>query len=105
MAVVDCETALISLLDDIVGLPIDLPSLYLDLEGIRLGRYGSISIISLFVRPRKKIYLIDIHLLGSGAFVTRGGKSVSLRAILECSNTPKVVFDIRNDSDALFSHY
>ena len=105
MAVVDCETALRSLLDDISSLPIDPPSLYIDLEGIKLGRHGSISIISLFVRPIRKTYLIDIYLLGSAAFATTNANSISLRAILESPKIPKVVFDIRNDSDALFSHY
>ena len=31
--------------------------------------------------------------------------SVSLKVVLQSPSIPKVVFDIRNDSDARFSHY
>jgi exonuclease 3'-5' domain-containing protein 1 len=53
----------------------------------------------------KKPYLIDVHLLRSAAFTTTTANSVSLRTILESPKIPKVFFDIRKDSDALFSHY
>jgi exonuclease 3'-5' domain-containing protein 1 len=75
------------------------------LEGVKLGRHGSISIISLYVLPRKKIYLIDIHRLGKTAFSTINSSATSLKTILESPTIPKTIFDIRNDSDALFSHY
>lgn len=49
-------------------LPPNLPSLYLDLEGVSLGRHGFISIIiSLYVAPKKKTYLVDVHVLGASA--------------------------------------
>jgi hypothetical protein len=70
IVVVDSSTTLLSLLDNIIGLAVDPPSLYLDLEGVKLGRHGSISIISLYIAPTKKIYLIDIHRLGKTAFST-----------------------------------
>lgn len=103
--VVDSATTLLSLLDILVSLAVDPPSLYLDLEGVKLGRHGSISIISLYVLPRKKIYLVDIHCLGRIAFSTTNSSATSLKTILESPTIPKVIFDIRNDSDALFSHY
>jgi exonuclease 3'-5' domain-containing protein 1 len=103
--VVDSVTTLLSLLDNLIGLPINPPSLYLDLEGIKLGRHGSISIISLYIAPVKKIYLIDIHRLGMTAFSTTNSSATSLKTILESPSIPKVIFDIRNDSDALFSHF
>ena len=102
---VDSVTALLSLLDNLTSLPVDPPSLYLGLEGIRVVRHGSISIISLYVAPTKKIYLIDIHRLGGTAFSITNSNAASLKTILESSTIPKVIFDIRNDSDALFSHY
>lgn len=105
MALVDCESALLSLLDDISCLAVDPPSLYLDLEGLRFGRYGSISIVTLFVRPKKQTYLIDVHLLGSAAFSITTSNAVSLKSILESPEIPKVVFDIRDYSHALFSHH
>ena len=103
--IVDSATTLVSLLDNLMDLSVDPPSLYLDLEGVKLGRHGSISIISLYVAPIKKIYLIDIHRLGKIAFSTTNSRATSLKTILESPTIPKVVFDIRNDSDALFSHF
>ena len=103
--VVDSVTALLSLLDNITSLSVDPPTLYLHSEGTRLGRHGSISIISLYVVPTKKIYLTDIHCLGRAAFSTKTSNGASLQTILESPTIPKVIFDIRNDPDALFSHY
>ena len=101
--VVDSATTLVSLLDNLISLAVDPPSLYLDLEGVKLGRHGSISIISVYIAPIKKIYLIDIHRLGKTAFSTTNSSATSLKTILESPTIPKVIFDIRNDSDALFS--
>jgi len=103
--VVDSATTLRSLLDTLIGLAVDPPSLYLDLEGVKLGRHGSISIISLYIAPIKKIYLIDIHKLGKTAFSTTNRSGTSLKTILESPTIPKIIFDVRNDSDALFSHF
>jgi exonuclease 3'-5' domain-containing protein 1 len=73
------------------------------LEGIGLGCHGFISILSLYIAPTKKTYLIDIHSLGEAAFSTTTNSGTSLKTVLESSTIPKVVFDICNDSDALFS--
>ena len=43
---VDSVNALLSLLDNITDLPIDPPSLYLDVEGVELRRHSSIFIVS-----------------------------------------------------------
>jgi exonuclease 3'-5' domain-containing protein 1 len=103
--IVDSATTIVTLLDNLFNLPIDPPSLYFDLEGVKLGRHGSISIISLYIAPIKRVYLIDIHLLGETAFSITNRSATSLKTILESSTIPKVIFDIRNDSDALFSHF
>ena len=103
--VVDSATTLASFLENLISLPVKPPSLYLDLEGVKLGRRGSISIISLYILPLKKIYLIDIHSLGNTAFSTTNRSAASLKTILESQTIPKVIFDIRSDSDALFSHF
>lgn len=105
VVVVDSPNALLCFLDSAQNLPVKPPSLYLDLEGIRLGRHGSISVISLYVIPTAKIYLIDIYTLGGAAFSTTNSNSVSLKTVLESPAIPKVIFDVRNDSDALFSHF
>src|ERR1700759_3353806 len=46
--------------------------LYVDLEGINLSRQGSISILQILDSSENRIYLIDIHSLGSKAFTTAG---------------------------------
>jgi exonuclease 3'-5' domain-containing protein 1 len=99
--IVDTVPLVVSLLDDMVDLPNDPPSLYMDLEGIRLGRNGTISIFSLYVYPKKTAYLIDVHKLEGAAFTTAGGNGATLKSILESSTIPKVMFDLRSDSDAL----
>jgi exonuclease 3'-5' domain-containing protein 1 len=104
--VVDSQPALIHLLDSILDLPVEPPSLYFDLEGIRLGRLGSISLISLHVAPQSKTYIVDVNLLCGRAFSTLSTSSgCSLKTVLENRYIPKVFFDVRNDSDALYSHY
>jgi exonuclease 3'-5' domain-containing protein 1 len=74
------------------------------LEGIRVVRHGSISVISLYITPTKKIHPIDIHRPGSTAFSITNSNAASLQTILESSTIPKVILDI-HDSDALFSQY
>lgn len=103
--VVDSATILLSLLDNLVSLAVGPPSLYLDLEGVKVGRHGSISIISLHITSIKKLYLIDIHRLGKAAFSTTNSSATSLKTVLESPTMPKVIFDTRNNSDALFSHF
>jgi exonuclease 3'-5' domain-containing protein 1 len=109
--VVDTVPRLLALLynfNDLTELSFDWfnsPALYLDLEGINLGRNGSISIMSLYIKPLGRIYLIDVHRLDKATFSTANSSGISLKTLLESSIIPKVIFDIRNDSDALFSHY
>ncbi|KFY61100.1 hypothetical protein V496_05154 [Pseudogymnoascus sp. VKM F-4515 (FW-2607)] len=102
ITVVDSVEGLLLLLDSIVNLATEPPSLYIDLEGIALGRRGSISILSLHIAPTKETYLIDIYSLKEAAFSTTNSKGTSLKTVLESPTIPKVIFDIRNDSDALF---
>lgn len=105
ITVIDSEESLIPLLDSITSLAVEPPSLYINLEGIAVGRNGSISILSLYIAPTKETYLIDIHSLQETAFSTTTASGNSLKNILESPTIPKVVFDIRNDSDALFNRF
>jgi exonuclease 3'-5' domain-containing protein 1 len=104
-SLVDTCTAMSNLLDTMVNLPTSPPSLYMDLEGIYLSRHGSVSILQVHVSPENRSYLIDIHTLGDQAFSTAGASGQTLKGILESDSIPKVFFDVRNDSDALFSHF
>ncbi|KZL80138.1 3 -5 exonuclease [Colletotrichum incanum] len=103
---VDTPEAISALVDSFDGLPTETPSLYLDLEGANLCREGNISIIQIYVSPRKHAYLIDVCALGHKAFSTPGKKSSwTLKDVLESLEIIKVFFDVRNDSDALFAHF
>ncbi|KAJ4291125.1 hypothetical protein N0V90_010323 [Kalmusia sp. IMI 367209] len=111
------------------------PHLYIDLEGVSLSRHGSVSILTLYDRSTPtNVYLIDVHTLGALAFTTPAAAGecpksndktceydmanldvemedvdnppvVTLHSILESDSIPKVFFDVRNDSDALFAHF
>jgi exonuclease 3'-5' domain-containing protein 1 len=104
--VVDCDSALSDMIDILANLPVTPPSIYVDLEGVNLSRQGTISILQLYVLPKDYTYLVDVHRLQDAAFSTPGKHSgMCLRAILEAEIIPKVFFDVRNDSDALFHHF
>ncbi|KAH2061286.1 hypothetical protein KXX03_004241, partial [Aspergillus fumigatus] len=96
---------IVNLVDALADLPVMPPSLYVDLEGVNLCRHGSISIIQIYVLPNDHTYLVDVHSLGEAAFSTRSHDKRTLREIMESSAVPKVFFDVRNDSDALYSHF
>ncbi|KAJ4246838.1 hypothetical protein NW762_013390 [Fusarium torreyae] len=84
------------------------PPLYIDVEGERLGRDGTVSLLTIFQYPtprRECVYVIDVHTLGSQVFSTVGAFGKTLEEILESPAFLKIFFDDRNDSDALSSLY
>ena len=105
VTIVDSEPSVVALIDCLNHLPTQPPSLYLDVEGVNLSRHGSISILQLFVLPKNHVFLIDVFVLQEKAFGTPNPSGTSLRSILESALVPKVFFDVRNDSDALFAHF
>ncbi len=102
---VDTAATVAKMLDGLDGLPTEPPSLYFDVEGENLSRHGSVSILQLHVLPSNRTFLVDVHTLQDTAFSTPGENGRTLREILECDGIPKVFFDVRNDSDALHSHF
>ena len=105
VTIVDSELLVTALIDYLNHLPTQPPSIYLDIEGVNLSRHGSISIIQIFVSPKNHIFLIDVFVLQEKAFCTSNSSGTNLRSILESAQVPKVFFDVRNDSDALFAHF
>ncbi|KAE8370988.1 ribonuclease H-like domain-containing protein [Aspergillus bertholletiae] len=103
--VVDSTDNLLSLLDNVQNAYTSVPHLYLDLEGVDLSRHGSISILTLYIFPLRTVYIIDVLRLGEAAFTTTNADGISLRTILEAPRVKKVMFDVRDDSEALFNHY
>jgi exonuclease 3'-5' domain-containing protein 1 len=102
---IDTQADVGSLTDALLDLPTHPPSLYLDLEGVNLSRHGSISILQIYVLPTHRTYLVDVHTLQAAAFTTAGRRGQTLQNILESAALPKAFFDVRNDSDALHSHF
>ncbi|KAI5857363.1 ribonuclease H-like domain-containing protein [Durotheca rogersii] len=102
---INTRKAMSSLLGVIETLPLRPPSLFLDMEGPNLGRRGSISIMQLCIPRIRSPFLIDITTLGMDAFTTPGQSGSTLKAVLESKYIPKVIFDVRSDSDALYALY
>ena len=105
VTIIDTEPAVRALIDSLEHLPTQPPSLYLDIEGVKLSRHGSISIIQLFIWPKDHVFLLDVFILKAAVFCISNQSGTTLRSILESALVPKVFFDVRNDSDALFSHF
>lgn len=104
--VVDCGSALSDRINFLAVLPVEPPSIYVDLQGTNLSRQGTISILQLYVQPKDHTCLVDVHRFQHQVFSTTGTISDKcLKTILEAKDTPEVFFDVRNDSDALFHHF
>jgi exonuclease 3'-5' domain-containing protein 1 len=81
------------------------PDITIDCEGNRLCRYGTLSLLQLGIEPLNVVFVIDITVLGKLAFTQMGTRGQNLKEFLENKAIPKLLFDTRNDSDALFAHY
>ena len=66
-------------------------------EGVDLSRKGKLYLLS--IATRTKAYLIDVKVLKTMPF------EKGLREILEDTNVKKLMFDCREDSDALFHQF
>jgi len=98
-------------------------SVAVDLEGVNLGRSGRVAIIQLYAEGSDTVWLVDITTLGAAAFDQTDANGNSLRSLLEGTSVRKVrsntyispllllialakmFWDVRNDSDALYSHF
>lgn len=89
-------------------------TLYMDLEGNRLSRHGTLDIMTILPQPERETrnappapaqsdaYVVNVHKLGAATF---DHGAPSLRAILEGTTHTKAFWDVRNDSDALYAHF
>ena len=71
--------------------------LAVDCEGVSLSRKGELTILS--IATREKAYLFDVFKIGKTIF------SGGLKEILEDSTQEKLMFDCRQDSDALWHQF
>ncbi|KAH7012270.1 ribonuclease H-like domain-containing protein [Microdochium trichocladiopsis] len=113
-SLVDSIESLISFLEAMKGVSRRAsPCISVDLEGVRLSRYGTVSLITIFDQVPNQVYLVDVHTLKATAFTTSlppdtetpPEASWTLKTVLESPAITKIFFDVRNDSDALFSHF
>lgn len=102
---VDTAELLSETVATLYDLPTKPPSLYVDLEGFDLCRYGRVSLVSIYASPLKKAFIIDVHVLKDSAFTTGASNNPerTLKTLLEDEEIPKVLFDCRNDGDALYN--
>jgi exonuclease 3'-5' domain-containing protein 1 len=100
---VDTSATLKSLVDTLKTLEKSSGSIYMDLEGVKLSRLGSISIIQILIPSCEQVFIVDIHTLGKTAFDSLDSGGNSLKDALESDSIKKYLFDVRNDSDALYA--
>lgn len=104
--VIDTQPLLQGCIDSLLKLRETTPVIYVDLEGVKLSRHGSISIITIYVKRSNIVYLIDVHTLAAACSTTTGTNGITtLKTIFEDRKITKVFFDVRNDSDALYAQY
>ena len=80
-----------------------------DCEGVRLGRNGSIEVVSLCLEDQSQaikapeVYLVDLATSSSpNGKQLRHQRVQALKLLFECSEVRKVIHDCRIDSDALY---
>ena len=71
--------------------------LAVDCEGVSLSRKGELTILS--IATRNKAYIFDVFKIGEAIF------SSGLREILQDNSQEKLMFDCRQDSDALWHQF
>ncbi|VTO83125.1 unnamed protein product [Fusarium graminearum] len=88
------------LLQDLEGLPVKPPSIYLHASDV-----GQDQLINLqfLVPPKNTLYVVHMRCLSTTVLSTVSDNGRSLRLILESKAIPKVGFDIRDMSRLLFS--
>ncbi|KAG6354422.1 hypothetical protein INS49_004439 [Diaporthe citri] len=80
-------------------------TIYLDLEGKNLSRDGTLTLATMLIQPQNDTRVVDVLSLGKSAFDVESDEGTSLKSILEDPDIPKGVWDVRNDADALWSHF
>ncbi|KAI6080213.1 hypothetical protein F4821DRAFT_68875 [Hypoxylon rubiginosum] len=99
---VNSPETLSSLIENLQGLLIKPPSIFLDTEQFRDGK---VVFLHLSVPLQNTIYRIQIDGPGGVDLSTKNAAGESLSTILQSDKIPKVVFDVRGISKALFDQH
>ena len=79
------------------------PTIFIDLEGVNLGREGELCLLAIHHTISKRSFVVDVHCLGASAFsIPASDGTTTLKTILESPIIAKGIFDVRNDSAALY---
>lgn len=90
-------------IDRAYSLPAAGNTLYMDLEGVNLGRTGTITIIQVYIDSIKEMYFIDNSFMGDKVFRVFGAKSgKTFKDILEDQDIKKVIFACGNDISNMY---
>jgi hypothetical protein len=77
-------------------------TLYVDCEGENLSRYGALYTVQIYDgNPQRRVYLVDVDILGKSAFDSISTMGNTLRSLLETKRL--VFFDPRGDIDVLWN--
>jgi exonuclease 3'-5' domain-containing protein 1 len=91
------------MLDILEASPSVRPTIFIDLEGVYLGREGQLCLMAIHHTVSNRSFVIDVHHLGAAAFRTPASDGITtLKTVLESPTIPKGIFDVRNDSAALY---
>ena len=81
-------------------------ALGVDLEGVALSRSGPVALVQICLSSDPTtVHIIDIAKLSGAAFYFTDPQGTSLQRVLEDEAIRKVLFDPRNDVDALFHQF
>lgn len=78
------------------------PTLAFDLEAVNLGQYGTTCYLQVRDLVEEQMYLVDILTLQDKAFLTTSENGATLKDILEDPEIIMLIFDGRQDADALY---
>lgn len=113
----DSENTIQAMLRDIVSPAREDSRIIIDLEGNNLGSSGTLDLLILHIEHFNKTYLVDVVTLGKSAFeisidhvqctwdfwepcTTK--ETITLKSVLESEEWPKLLWDCRTDSNALY---
>lgn len=106
VTVIDTVSNLKNFLSGLRELDMDPVPLFVEFKGRDVSCEGSLSIISIFVRPENKIYLINMHAIDNDdVFSIEDSTGTTLESIFECPVLRKAVFDVRGASNVLFHQH
>jgi 3'-5' exonuclease len=98
---VDCEEKLGKAVNSLSS----CGDLVFDCEGDDLSRTGALTVATFgsLTSSSSPIYVVDVQVLGPNTVFSK--HNTSFRTLLEDEQIPKIMFDCRSDSDALFHQY